>query len=161
MDDQIRHIVFVNAHFCPFLAIFALQIPHFSPVFAIFDALSHQNIANHPPSFLRMRVQAPLRPSEGHRPSRRPVAPNYAMGWTFYAPKWPRIGQNRSKTLENRPKLSKFGPNCSKISPKAVHFPNWSKIGPKSVENGPKWSQMGQNRYKSVQNGPKRSLGEF
>ena len=65
MVDQIRHIVFVNAHFCPFLAIFALPIPHFSPLFAIFDVTEPPDISNHPPSFLRMRVQAPLRPSEG------------------------------------------------------------------------------------------------
>ena len=134
---QIRHIVFVNAHFCPFLAIFALQTPHFSTVFAIFDALSHQNIANHPPSFLRMRVQAPLRPSEGHRPSRRPVAPNYAMGWYLLCAK---MAQNRPKSVQNTrksPKIvqiwSKLVQNWSKIGP------NWSKIGPKSVQ---KWSKL-------------------
>ena len=77
-----------------------------------------------------MRVQAPLRPSEGH-PSRRPVAPNYAMVWCLLFP----------KMAQNRPK-----------SPKIV--PRWSKFGPN-------WSEMVQNRYKMVENGRNWILGEF
>ena len=99
---------------CPFLPIFS----HFCPILAQFlpfsTSLSHQNIANHPPSFLRMRVPAPLRPSEGYRHSRRPVAPNYDMGWYLLCPK---MAQNRPKSVQNTRRSPKIGPRYSKFGP--------------------------------------------
>ena len=94
-----------------------------------------------------MRVQAPLGPSEGHRPSRRPAAPIYAMIWSLLSvkigPKCPKMAQNRSKSGQNAPKSapiglkwSKFDQNRSKMDQNDL-YP--VKIGPKMVQNGPKW----------------------
>jgi hypothetical protein len=114
-----------------------------------------------------MRIQAPLRPSEGHCPSRRPVAPNYTILCVIFgyftklkwllrrlpAPKSVKMFPNGPQMVQNSPKWAANGPKMPQIAPKLVHKgPKWSEIAQKPSKIDPKWPHSGP---KSVKIGPK------
>ena len=107
----------------PILAIFAIQIPHFSPVFAIFDVTEPPEYRQPPPKLPADACSGSAQAFWGAPPLQKACRSELCHGLVPFM-------------RQNGPESAKIGPKHSKI---AQNCPNLVQIGPKSVQNGPNW----------------------